>query len=87
LFTTGRGTPFGTFIPTMKISTNTQLSKFKSKWIDFNAGALIEDGCVPSDLLASLIDKIIATVNGENKLHHEQIGAKEIAIFKSGVTL
>jgi altronate hydrolase len=87
LFTTGRGTPFGTFIPTMKISTNTQLSKFKSKWIDFNAGALIEDGCVPSELLASLIDKIIATVNGENKLHHEQIGAKEIAIFKSGVTL
>src|SRR5690625_4877153 len=42
LFTTGRGTPFGTFIPTMKISTNTSLYNMKRHWIDFNAGSLLE---------------------------------------------
>ena len=42
LFTTGRGTPFGTFVPTMKISTNSNLAKNKPNWIDFNAGALVE---------------------------------------------
>ena len=42
LFTTGRGTPFGSFVPTMKISTNTKLSEFKSGWIDFNAGQLLD---------------------------------------------
>jgi altronate hydrolase len=40
LFTTGRGTPFGAFVPTMKISTNTRLYEFKKNWIDFNSGAL-----------------------------------------------
>ena len=85
LFTTGRGTPFGAFVPTMKISTNTQLSKFKANWIDFNAGSMVEDE-EPAAVLDRLIDKVLATANGE-PLHHEKTGFKEIAIFKTGVTL
>lgn len=85
LFTTGRGTPFGAFVPTMKISTNTQLSKFKANWIDFNAGTMVEDEEAAA-VLDRLIDKVLATANGEH-LHHEKTGFKEIAIFKTGVTL
>ena len=85
LFTTGRGTPFGAFVPTMKISTNTQLSKFKSNWIDFNAGTLVEDE-EPQAVLERFIAKVLATANGEHLLH-EKTGFKEIAIFKTGVTL
>lgn len=85
LFTTGRGTPFGAFVPTMKISTNTPLAKFKSSWIDFDAGALVEQTAA-DEVLNGLIDKVIATSNGE-RVKHEEVGAKELAIFKSGVTL
>lgn len=85
LFTTGRGTPFGTFVPTMKVSTNTQLAEKKSNWIDFNAGVLLETEN-PDKVLAELVEKVIQVADGE-KLHHEKIGAKEIAIFKTGVTL
>ena len=85
LFTTGRGTPFGSFVPTMKVSTNTQLSTFKQNWIDFNAGTLVEDE-EPQAVLERFIGKVLATVNGEH-LKHEMTGFKEIAIFKTGVTL
>lgn len=85
LFTTGRGTPFGSFVPTMKISTNTRLYEFKKGWIDFNAGTLVEDE-EPEALLARFVDKILATANGE-LLKHEITGFKEVAIFKTGVTL
>ena len=85
LFTTGRGTPFGSFVPTMKISTNTRLYEFKKGWIDFNAGTLVEDE-EPEALLARFVDKILATANGE-LLKHETTGFKEVAIFKTGVTL
>ncbi len=85
LFTTGRGTPFGTFVPTMKISTNSQLAKKKSNWIDFDAGVLLTAD-TPDEVLDALVAKVIATANGA-PLHHEEIGAKEIAIFKTGVTL
>ena len=85
LFTTGRGTPFGSFIPTMKISTNTQLSKFKANWIDFNAGSLVEDE-EPQAVLDRFIGKVLATADGE-LLKHEKTGFKEVAIFKTGVTL
>lgn len=85
LFTTGRGTPFGTFVPTMKISTNSQLFKSKQNWIDFNAGKLVEG--VDMLILRNLfIDKVIATANGE-KVKNEMNGYREIAIFKNGVTL
>lgn len=85
LFTTGRGTPFGAFVPTMKVATNSQLAAFKAGWIDFNAGAMIEDR-EPESVLRQFIEKILATVNGQ-KLKHEEVGFKEIAIFKTGVTL
>ena len=85
LFTTGRGTPFGTFVPTMKISTNSHIFNSKQNWIDFNAGELME-GVDMLTLRNIFIDKIIATANGE-KVKNEINGYREIAIFKNGVTL
>ncbi|MBO4826357.1 MAG: altronate dehydratase [Prevotella sp.] len=85
LFTTGRGTPFGTFIPTMKISTNSTLFHNKPNWIDFNAGELVE-GTPMNELLPRFADKIIAVANGE-LTRNEENGYREISIFKNGVTL
>jgi altronate hydrolase len=85
LFTTGRGTPFGTFIPTMKISTNSTLFRNKPNWIDFNAGQLVE-GRPMRDVLNDFIDKIISVANGEPS-QNEKNGYREISIFKNGVTL
>ena len=85
LFTTGRGTPFACPVPTMKISTNSALYNKKSNWIDFNAGSLVEDE-EPQAVLDRFIEKVLATADGEH-LKHEQTGFKEIAIFKTGVTL
>ena len=85
LFTTGRGTPFGSFIPTMKVATNSNLAKHKANWIDFNAGILLEDAPA-EEVTNSFIDYVISVASGE-KLKHEKTGFKEIAIFKTGVTL
>ena len=85
LFTTGRGTPFGSFIPTMKISTNTAIYLKKRNWIDFNAGELL-NGETMSGLLEKFLEYIIKVAEGE-QLNHEKTGFKEIAIFKMGVTL
>lgn len=85
LFTTGRGTPFGAFVPTMKISTNTRLFNFKNNWIDFNAGQLLE-GKSMEVVLGEFIKFIIQVCDGKH-LKHEETGFKEIAIFKTGVTL
>lgn len=85
LFTTGRGTPFGTFVPTMKIATNPTLAKNKSHWVDFSAGPLIEDRTM-SDLVPAFIDKVISIANGE-ETRNETNGYREISIFKNGVTL
>jgi altronate hydrolase len=84
LFTTGRGTPFGGFIPTIKIATNSELAAKKSNWIDFNAGAVLESD-FPTQL-DKLIDLVVNVANGKqtkNEINH----TKEIAIFKTGVTL
>lgn len=85
LFTTGRGTPFGTFVPTMKISTNSTLFNNKPNWIDFNAGELIE-GCDMKDVLDKFINKVIAVASGE-LVKNEINEYREISIFKNGVTL
>jgi len=85
LFTTGRGTPFGSFIPTMKISTNTPLFLKKRNWIDFNAGELLHNETM-NGLMEKLLDFVIKIAEGE-QLNHEKTGFKEIAIFKMGVTL
>lgn len=85
LFTTGRGTPFGSFVPTMKISTNSALFQKKKNWIDFNAGQLLEDKTM-DQMLEEFIQFVIEVASGE-KLKHEKSGFREIAIFKTGVTL
>ena len=76
LFTTGRGTPFSTFVPTMKIGTNDRISAHKSGWIDFNAYGMDEEG---------LFALIMKTVNGEYVCKSEDV--REIAFYKTGVTL
>jgi altronate hydrolase len=85
LFSTGRGTPYGGFVPTIKISTNTELYHKKPHWIDFNAGSLVEDKDMPQ-LLAELIDYVVRVANGE-LTNNEKNNFREIAIFKGGVTL
>ena len=85
LFTTGRGTPFGTFIPTMKIATNPTLAKNKPHWVDFSAGQLVE-GRTMQELVPEFIDKVLAVASGE-KARNEENGYREISIFKNGVTL
>ena len=85
LFTTGRGTPFGTFVPTMKISTNTPLYEKKGNWIDFNAGVLAQ-GEPMADVAARFVDFVLAAASGA-PVNNEKNGWREIAIFKSGVTL
>ena len=85
LFTTGRGTPFGSFVPTMKISTNTPLYEAKPSWIDFNAGVLAQ-GEAMEDVAARFIEFVLAAASGE-PVNNEKHGIREIAIFKQGVTL
>ena len=85
LFTTGRGTPFGSFVPTMKISTNSELYKNKPHWIDFNAGEIVE-GRNMNDVCEDFINYIIEVASGK-KVNNEVKGYREIAIFKTGVTL
>lgn len=85
LFTTGRGTPFGTFVPTLKVSTNSRLAQQKSSWIDFNAGTLVE-GEQMEDVLARFICRIQDVASGA-VTRNETNGYSDIAIFKTGVTL
>ncbi|MFO6497463.1 UxaA family hydrolase [Bacillus sp. z60-11] len=85
LFTTGRGTPFGTFVPTMKISTNTSVYEAKRHWIDFNAGRMLED-LSEEEILKELIDFLLEVASGQ-QLNNEKNDFRELAIFKTGVTL
>lgn len=85
LFTTGRGTPFGTCVPTLKVSTNSALAQRKKHWIDFDAGRLLS-GMEMNDMLEEFIRLILATAEGApslNEVHHQS----GIAIWKNGVTL
>ncbi len=86
LFTTGRGTPFGCPIPTLKISSNSRLAEFKSKWIDFNAGQLLS-GKPIEELTEEFTDYILAVASGDIKAVSELLDKHELAIFKDGVTL
>ena len=85
LFTTGRGTPFGTFVPTMKIATNPTLAQRKPQWVDFNAGQLVT-GRTMKELVPEFIDKVLSVASGE-LARNEENGYREISIFKNGVTL
>lgn len=82
LFTTGRGTPLGAPIPTVKISSNTKLFENKPHWIDFNAGEMING----KYLCDELFEYVCKVANGE-QTNNEKHGYREIAIFKDGVTL
>lgn len=86
LFTTGRGTPLGGIVPTMKIATNTPLAEKKPHWIDFNAGPIAEGQATVESLLPSFIDAILAVAGGA-PARNEVNGVHDVVIFKSGVTL
>ena len=78
LFTTGRGTPFGTVVPTMKVATNSTLAKSKPHWVDWDAMANPD--------VAAFARKVLAVASGESAAN-ERNNARGIAIFKDGVTL
>ena len=85
LFTTGRGTPFGGFIPTVKISTNSALGEKKKNWIDFNAGKLTE-GVTMEELFVDFVELLVEIINGR-EAKNEENDFREIALFKTGVVL
>ena len=78
LFTTGRGTPFGTVVPTMKIATNTTLAQAKPHWIDWDAMANPD-----VEAFAAKVLEIASGAPARNEVEN----ARGIAIFKDGVTL
>ena len=81
LFTTGRGTPLGAPVPTLKIATNSALAKNKPHWIDFDAQALLSGDC--TDALWQYMKAVAEGAPSKNELGNY----REIAIFKDGVTL
>lgn len=85
LFTTGRGTPFASPVPTMKISTNSALAEKKSNWIDFNCGSLVVDKDLAT--LSEEFFQFVLDVASGKKLKSEEAGFHDMAIFKQGVTL
>lgn len=84
LFTTGRGTPFGSFVPTVKVATNNELFAKKKHWMDFNAGILLDTPM--EEVLEQFIQYVIAVASGQ-PTRNEQNEVRELAIFKTGVTL
>ncbi len=86
LFTTGRGTPFGCPVPTVKISSNSALAQTKRSWIDFDAGRLLS-GTSMEELAAEFLDYILALASGEVRAKSERLDKRDLAIFKNGVTL
>ncbi len=85
LFTTGRGTPLGAPAPTIKIASNSALAEHKKGWIDFDAGAMLEEN--PEETLDRLFDLICDIASGKKQTRNEINNYREIAIFKNGVTL
>ena len=86
LFTTGRGTPFGAPVPTMKIATNTPLATKKANWIDFNAGVVADGVKTLDEAGADLLDLVCEVASGKETCA-ERKGFREISIFKDGVVL
>lgn len=86
LFTTGRGTPFGCPIPTVKISSNTALYDRKRAWIDFDAGSLLS-GTSMEKLTEEFLTYIMRLASGEIRAKSEALDRHDLAIFKDGVTL
>lgn len=85
LFTTGRGTPFASPAPTVKIASNSALAKKKANWVDFDCGPLMEDKTL-DELGKELFDYVLAAASGR-RVKSEAAGFHDLAIFKQGVTL
>ncbi|MDR1540577.1 MAG: altronate dehydratase family protein [Clostridiales bacterium] len=85
LFTTGRGTPFGAPAPTLKIATNSALAEKKSRWIDFNAGAILEGKSI-DEAAEELWQLLLDCASGITPAKNEVNGFRDIAIFKDGIT-
>jgi len=69
----------------VKIATNSELAAKKKHWIDFDAGQLIHGKTMPQ-LLSEFVDVIVDFANGKETCN-ERNEFRELAIFKSGVTL
>lgn len=85
LFTTGRGTPVGAPVPTVKIATNNSIATRKANWIDFDASPLL-NGVTMQELTERLTDYVIGVASGY-KTKNEQNSYREISIFKDGIVL
>ncbi|WHH60291.1 altronate dehydratase family protein [Petroclostridium sp. X23] len=86
LFTTGRGTPLGAPVPTVKVATNSDLFTRKSNWMDFNAGQLLEGKDI-NTVKKDFFEYVLKIASGEIKTKNEINGYREISIFKDGVIL
>lgn len=86
LFTTGRGTPFASPVPTVKIASNSKLANFKKNWIDFDAGTLLTGESMES-LGDRFLQYILDVASGRTHVRAEALDKSELAIFKDGVTL
>ena len=86
LFTTGRGTPFASPVPTLKIASNVQLAQFKKNWIDFNAGMLLA-GSGREETAKAFFALLLDVASGRKQAKSEALDKHELAIFKDGVTL
>jgi altronate hydrolase len=87
LFTTGRGTPLGFPVPTIKVSSNSEIAAKKAHWIDFDAGPLLDGRTSMAQLEDELFALVLAVASGETLAKNEVNGYREIAIWKEGVTL
>ena len=86
LFTTGRGTPFGCPVPTVKIASNSELARKKAGWIDFDAGRLLQGESMDA-LSQEFFDYIMEIASGTKIAKTESLDKRDLAIFKNGVTL
>lgn len=84
LFTTGRGTPLGFPVPTVKVASNQALAQAKPHWIDFDASLALREGTAAAD--AAFLDQLIEIASGR-KTAAERAGQRAIAIWKRGVIL
>lgn len=85
LFTTGKGTPLGASVPTIKVASNSRLAKRKSNWIDFNAGELIKSNDFEN--MTEEIFKLLIDIASGRQTKNEQNGYRDISIFKDGVIM
>lgn len=84
LFTTGRGNPFSSFVPTIKVSSNSPLAEKKPRWIDFDAGRLLQTPM--QELVEQFIDNMLEVINGK-KTNNEKYNIHGFTMFKTGVTV